>query len=92
MSKQIMKYKRHGRISHHVDSEYDIVFDKCTPEINGVPQKDLQLLMRYTKNGHTINNAPAFNEIDMMKAIVKLYDSELISDNAKDVLRQGIHK
>ncbi|UOQ49616.1 hypothetical protein MUN88_05920 [Gracilibacillus caseinilyticus] len=49
-------------------------------------------MMRYTKNGHTINNAPAFNEIDMMKAIVKLYESDLISDNAKDVLRQGIRK
>lgn len=87
-----MKYKRHDRISQNVDSKYDIVFDKCTPIVNGVPQKDEQLLMRYTKNGNTVNNAPAFNEIDMMKTIVKLYNSTLLSAEAKEVLRRGIIK
>lgn len=90
--KSTMKYKLHDRISQNVDSEYDIVFDKCTAIVNGVPQKDEQLLMRYTKNGKTINNAPAFNEIDMMKIIVQLYNSTLISAEAKAVLRKGIIK
>ncbi len=92
MIKPTMKYKLHNRISHNVDSEYDIVFDKCTAIVNGVSQKDEQLLMRYTKNGKTINNAPAFNEIDMMKIIVQLYNITLISAEAKAVLRKGIIK
>lgn len=85
-----MQYKIHDRISHNINSEYEIVFDKCTPIINGVSQKEKQLLMRYTKNGNTVNNAPAFGEIDMMKTIVKLYNSTLISVEAKEVLRKGI--
>ncbi|ALC92310.1 hypothetical protein AM500_22950 [Bacillus sp. FJAT-18017] len=92
MSKLQMKYKIHKRVSQNVDKEYDIVFDKCTPIINGVPQNDLQLLMRYTKNGRTVNNAPAFNEMDMIKTIIKLFDSELISPEAKKTLKQGILK
>jgi hypothetical protein len=68
------------------------VFDICTPIVNGVPQKNEQLLMRYTKNGNTINNAPAFNEMEMMKAIVKLYNSTLLSAEAKEVLKEGIRK
>lgn len=47
--------------------------------------------MRYTKNSKTVNNAPAFNEMDMMKTIVKLYSSKLLSDEAKEILRQGIN-
>ncbi|WP_375346286.1 hypothetical protein ACEWPB_02725 [Priestia megaterium] len=92
MSKPKVQYKLHDRISHNVDSEYDIVFDKCTPIIDGVSQKEEQLLMRYTKNGNTINNAPAFSEIDMVKTIVKLYNSTLVSVEAKEVLRKGITK
>ena len=92
MIKPTVKYKLHDRISQYVNSEYDIVFDKCTAIVNGVPQKDEQLLMRYTKNGKTINNAPAFNEIDMMKTIVKLYNSTILSSEAKEVLRKGIIK
>jgi len=84
------KYDKHDRVSHNVDNVYDIVFDRCTPVINGVPQNEEQLLMRYTKNGKTVNYAPAFNEIDMMKAIVKLYNSSVISNEAKEILRQGI--
>jgi hypothetical protein len=45
-----MEYKRKERISHKVDNEYEIVFDRCTPAINGVLQNDEELLMRYTKN------------------------------------------
>ncbi|MBT2642887.1 hypothetical protein J7I80_11670 [Bacillus sp. ISL-41] len=90
MNRPQTKYKRHGRISHNVDEAYDIVFDKCTPVINGVPKNEIQLLMRYTKNGITVNNAPAFDEIDMMEAIVKLYNSSLISSEAKEILKQGI--
>lgn len=90
MKRPQTKYKRHDRVSHNVDSEYDIVFDKCTPVLNGTPKNEIQLLMRYTKNGKTVNNAPAFNEIDMMKVIVKLYNSSLISPEAKEILKQGI--
>ncbi|MGV2940568.1 hypothetical protein AB5I83_13305 [Mesobacillus sp. LC4] len=90
MNKPQTKYKRHDRISHNVDEAYDIVFDKCTPVINGVPKNEVQLLMRYTKNGMTVNNAPAFDEIDMVKAIVKLYNSSLITSEAKEILKQGI--
>jgi hypothetical protein len=92
MSENTVKYKLHDRISYNVNSEYDIVFDKCTPIINGVEQKDEELLMRYTKNGNTVNRAPAFAEIDMMKTIVKLYNSKLLSAEAKDILRNGIVK
>jgi hypothetical protein len=92
LSKLKVKYNRHDRVSHNVDREYDIVFDKCTPIINGVPQNEVQLLMRYTKNGTTINNAPAFDEIDMMNTIVKLYKSSLLSTKAKEILRKGIHE
>jgi hypothetical protein len=90
LNKLQTKYKRLDRISHNVDEEYDIVFDKCTPVINGAPKNEVQLLMRYIKNGRTVNNAPAFDEIDMMKAIVKLYNSSLITSEAKDILKQGI--
>ncbi|WP_404407994.1 hypothetical protein [Jeotgalibacillus malaysiensis] len=92
MSKPTVKYTRHDRISHNVDAAYDIVFDRCTPVVNGTPRDQEQLLMRYTKNGNTINNAPAFNEIDMMKSIVKLYQSDLISLEAKEILRKGIEE
>ena len=92
MSKPKMKYKLHDRISHNVNSEYDIVFDKCTAIVDGVEQKEEELLMRYTKNGRTINNAPAFDEIDMIKTILKLYNSTLLSVEAKEILRKGIIK
>ncbi|PPA71713.1 hypothetical protein [Jeotgalibacillus proteolyticus] len=92
MNKATVKYKRHDRISHYVNDEYSIIFDRCTPIVNGVPKEQEQLLMRYTKNGNTINNAPAFNEKDMVKAIVKLYESSLISEEAKEVLEKGINK
>lgn len=85
-----VEYIRNARISYNVDSEYDIVFDRCTPKINGVKQNHEELLMRYTKNGKTVNNAPAFDEIDMINAIVKLYNSSLISNEAKEVLKKGI--
>lgn len=39
-------------------------------------------------NGHTINNALAFKEKDMMKAVVALYKSDIISDKAKEILKQ----
>ncbi len=90
MSKPRIEYKRNDRISHNVNSEYDIVFDKCTPIVDDVVHKGEELLMRYTKNGRTINNAPAFDEIDMIKTIVKLYNSTLLSAEAKEVLRKGI--
>jgi hypothetical protein len=90
LSSSKMKYKRQDRISHNVNSEYDIVFDRCTPIIDGVLQKEEELLMRYTKNGRTINYAPAFSETDMVKTIVKLYNSSLISAEAKDILKKGI--
>ncbi|OCT14257.1 hypothetical protein A8709_25855 [Paenibacillus pectinilyticus] len=90
MSSSKMKYKLHDRISHNVNSEYDIVFDRCTPIINGVTQNEEEILMRYTKNGRTVNNAPAFSEIDMAKTIVKLYNSTLLSAEAKDILKKGI--
>jgi hypothetical protein len=90
MSKYKIQYKVKERISHNVDNEYDIVFDRCTPIINGVLQNNEELLMRYTKNGKTVNNAPAFNENDMIEAIVKLYNSSVISTEAKEKLRKGI--
>lgn len=90
MAKPTVKYTRHDRVSHNVNSAYDIVFDRCTPVVNGTPRDHEQLLMRYTKNGNTINNAPAFNEIDMMKSIVKLYNSSLLSNEAKEILRKGM--
>ena len=46
--------------------------------------------MRYTKNGHTINNAPAFEEKEMLMALVALYKSDIISDKAKEILKKGI--
>ncbi|MFB3168485.1 hypothetical protein P5G62_015310 [Neobacillus sp. 179-C4.2 HS] len=85
-----VEYKVIKRISHNVNEEYDIVFDKCTPKIDGVKQDHDELLMRYTKNGNTVNRAPAFDEKDMVKAIVKLFNSAVISDEAKDILRKGI--
>jgi hypothetical protein len=90
MSKPKIEYKRNDRISYNVDNQYDIVFDRCNPRIDGVTQSHEQLLIRYTKNGNTINNAPAFNELTMMKAIVKLYNSSVISDEAKEILKKGI--
>ncbi|TDL92119.1 hypothetical protein E2R55_03375 [Vibrio vulnificus] len=90
MSKTNTKYKRNDRISFNVNSEYDIVFDRCNPVIDGQLKSEEQLLMRYTKNGHTINNAPAFDELIMMRAIVKLYGSSVISKEAKDILKSGI--
>jgi hypothetical protein len=90
MSKYKIEYKRNDRVAYNVDNEYDIVFDRCTPIIDGVLQNYDLLLMRYTKNGNTINNAPAFRELDMVKAIVKLYNSSVISDRAKEILRNGI--
>lgn len=90
MSNVKVNYKVNKRVSHNVDHEYDIVFDRCNPIIDGVKQNYEQLLMRYTKNDKTVNNSPAFNEIDMMKAIVKLFGSSAISDEAKEILRKGI--
>lgn len=90
MMKTKVEYKRLGRVSYNIDHEYDIVFDKCLPKINGILQTDEELLMRYVKNGRTINNAPAFDEIEMMKAIVKFYNSSVISKEAKDILKTGI--
>lgn len=90
MSNPEVKYIRHDRISYNVDNEYDIVFDRCTAKIDGVLQGEEELLMRYTKNGITINRAPAFDELSMMKAIVKLYNSSVISNTAKEILRNGI--
>jgi hypothetical protein len=85
-----VKYKVNKRISHNVNAEYDIVFDRCTPKIDGIKQDHEELLMRYTKNGNTVNRAPAFDEKDMMEAIVKLYNSTVISDEAKEILRKGV--
>jgi hypothetical protein len=92
LNKSNVEYKRIDRVHHNVDNEYDIVFDRCHPKIDGELQTYEELLMRYTKNGRTINNAPAFDEIDMMKAIVELYKSSVISDEAKEILRKGIIK
>ncbi|MDG5471517.1 hypothetical protein P6709_07135 [Jeotgalibacillus sp. ET6] len=91
MKKASVKYKRHDRLVHFVNEEYDIVFDRRTPIINDVPQENEQLLMRYTKNGRTVNNAPAFNETDMVKSMVKLYHSSLLSPEAKEILKQGLN-
>jgi hypothetical protein len=60
-------------------------------KVNGIKLNHEELLMRYTNNGKTINNAPAFDEIDMMEAIVKLYKSAGISDRAKEILRKVIN-
>jgi hypothetical protein len=84
------EYVRNERVSHNVNNEYDIVFDRCTPKVDGIRLNHEELLMRYTKNGKTVNNAPAFDESDMMEAIVKLYNSSVISEEAKDILRKGI--
>ena len=92
MAKPKVEYERLARVSHQVNEEYDIVFDKCIPKWDGVLQDHEQLLIRYVKNGNTINNAPAFNEVDMMKAMVKLYHSSVISDEAKQILKSGLNK
>lgn len=84
------EYIRNKRVSYNVNNEYDIVFDLCTPKVNGVKMNHEELLMRYTKNGKTVNNAPAFDERNMMEAIVKLYNSSVISEQAKEILRKGI--
>lgn len=86
-----VNYQVNKRARHKVNDEYEIVFDRCTPIINGVKQNYEQLLMRYTKNGDTIPKPPAFNELEMMKAIVKMYnDDSIISSEAKQILREGI--
>lgn len=92
MTKPKVEYKRLARVSHQVNEQYDIVFDRCIPKWDGILQEQEQLLMRYVKNGNTINYAPAFNEVDMMKAMVKLYRSSVISDEAKEILRSGINE
>jgi hypothetical protein len=85
-----INYIVNERISHNVNNEYEIVFDRCTPKIDGQKLNHEELLMRYTKNGKTVNNAPAFDETDMIKAIVKLYNSPVISEHAKKLLRDNI--
>lgn len=85
-----VEYIVNKRVSYNVNNEYDIVFDRCTPKIDGVKQNYEELLMRYTKNGNTVNRAPAFDEIDMMNTIVKLYNSSVISKEAKEILRNRI--
>jgi hypothetical protein len=84
------EYIRNKRVLHNVNNEYNIVFDRCTPKVNGIKMNHEELLMRYTKNGKTVNNAPAFDETDMMMAIVKLYNSSVISEKAKEILKKGI--
>lgn len=59
-------------------------------KIDGEKLDHEELLMRYTKNGKTVNNAPAFDEIDMIKAIINLCNSSVISDKAMKLLRDNI--
>ena len=84
------EYVRHERVCYPVNEEYTIVFDRCNPKVDGVILEQEQLLMRYTKNGNTVNRAPAFDEMEMAKAIVELYNSKILSREAKEVLKEGI--
>lgn len=83
-------YKILDRISYNVDEEYDIVFDLCVPVHNGKKQNYEQLQMRYLKDGKVVQKPPAFDEKEMVRAIVKLYESDLLSPAARDILRHGI--
>ena len=79
------------RVSTRASNGDDIVFDKVYAIEGKIKREDPELMMRYVKNGKTVHRPPSFDEIDMVKAIVKLYNSNVISDEAKKFLKEGLN-
>jgi hypothetical protein len=91
MDKQLKRsYEIIQRVSTRASNGDDIVFDKVYAIEGKDRREEPELLMRYVKNGNTVHRPPSFDEFDMIKAIINLYNSDIISDEAKKLLKEGV--
>lgn len=84
-----VSYKLMERSETFVNDTYSILIDLCQPMINGKP-RDPQVIMRYRKNGNVVTRQPAFNEMDVTRAIIHAYEKGVFSQEAFDLLKESL--
>ncbi|MFJ7371262.1 hypothetical protein ACIQVU_17810 [Lysinibacillus sp. NPDC098008] len=72
-----------------VSETYSICIDKCI-KIEGGEEKCEQVVMRYKKNGMRVPRQPAFDELNVTKAIINAYKQGVFSREALDLLKKEI--